>query len=312
MRNNQFQTALTDFDNAIYYLPDCKYAHWNRASALLSLGRYEEGFREHDWAWKLFDWRGFGPVREDIDRLRSLPMWDGEDISTKHLLVYHELGFGDAIQTLRYLPELARRARRVTVIINPELVRLVEQFDVLTQTNVPENLTVYDCRLPMFGVMSALHQRLDNIPNRPYLWANWRPKTLSTKKCVGICWSGRTQTEFTLDSFLERFDHSRFDLYSLQIGPIGNDKVVPFAGRDFADTLDLMSTMDHIVTIDSAPAHLAGAFGHPSTHLLLPFLSDWRWHHTEVWYPNIKTYRQPTAGDWAEPFARLNKAIHNG
>jgi hypothetical protein len=49
--------------------------------------------------------------------------------------------------------------------------------------------------------------------------------------------------------------------------------------------------------------------GHPSAHLLLPFFSDWRWWRTELWYPALKTYRQPSPLDWATPFARLNANV---
>jgi tetratricopeptide (TPR) repeat protein len=306
LRNNQFTDALTNFDNAIYYLPDCKYAHWNRATALLSLGYYEEGFKEHDYAWQLFDWRGFGPIRDDIDRLKHLPIWVGDDISTQSFLAYHELGFGDGIQTLRYLPELKRRAGHVTLVISPELARLAEPFGVEVVTKLPDDISGYTYRLPLFGVMSALKQTLTNIPNAPYIHRTF-PKTRENR--IGICWSGRTQTAFTLDHFLSMFDHDEFNLYSLQLGEV-DDRVAPLDAKDFADTADLIAALDHVITIDSALAHLAGAMGHPSTHLLLPFLSDWRWHHTEVWYPTIKTYRQPSAGDWATPFAHLNEAIN--
>jgi len=68
--------------------------------------------------------------------------------------------------------------------------------------------------------------------------------------------------------------------------------------------------MDHIVSVDTAAIHLAGAMGHPSAHLLLPFLSDWRWHHTARWYPQLKTYRQPTPNDWDTPFATLHETLH--
>lgn len=307
-QQNRFAEAVANFDYALELYPDDKYARWNRATALLSIGDYERGFKEHDIAWTMFDWRGFGPVRDDIDRLRALPIWEGQGADS--LLVYHELGYGDAIQTLRYLPELRRRIPHMTLIINPELVRLATQFGgIEIRTSVPPNLNGYAYRLPMFGVLSALKQTRDNIPREPYIKAGFvgghKPQN------VGICWSGRTQAAFSLDYFLSMFDHAKFELHALQLGPISSDKVVPLTAKDFADTVNVMAAMDHIVTIDSAPAHLAGAMGHPSVHLLLPFFSDWRWHFTDVWYPTIKTYRQPSANDWATPFARLNEALHS-
>lgn len=303
-RQNMLYEALFEYEAALLLTPDDKYAHWNRATTLLSLGEYAEGFLEHEWAWKLFDWRGFGPIQGDMDRLIHLPLWRGEDISDKRLLVYHELGFGDAIQTMRYLPELKRRSSHVTLVINSELVALSEQFGIEVVDKLPLDISGYAYRLPFFGVMRVLRQTLQNIPGEPYLDVKWRRR----KNHVGICWSGRTQTAFTLEYFLSMFEHDRFELHSLQLGP-ASDVVSPLNVKQFADTVDVISQMDHIITIDSAPAHLAGAVGHPSTHLLLPFLSDWRWWYTTAWYPCIKTYRQHSVDNWATPFARLNEAL---
>ena len=107
---------------------------------------------------------------------------------------------------------------------------------------------------------------------------------------------------------MSKLKHEGFEVHSLQLGPT-TDGVYPLSSRDFADTVELIEAMDHIVTIDSAPAHLAGAMGHPSVHLLLPFFSDWRWWHTQVWYPTIKTYKQVSVGDWDLPFTKLNEAL---
>src|SRR4051812_46037112 len=160
-RHNLFHEAVFEFDNVLRYPPHFeKYAHWNKATALLSLGDYETGFKEHDWAWRLFSWRGFGPVREDIDMITHLPVWDGEDIHDKNLLVYHELGFGDAIQTLLYLRERKRGAGGITFVINKVLVGRAEQFDMEVVDHVPADVSSFDYRLPFFGVMMALRQTL--------------------------------------------------------------------------------------------------------------------------------------------------------
>lgn len=307
LRQNKFSEAILEFDKTLNLTPSDPYAHWNKATALLSLGDYRNGFAEHDWGWRLFDWRGFGPVGDDIDRLKILPVWHGEDISDQRLLVYHELGFGDAIMALRYLPELKRRAEHVTLIMSLALVDISKQFGVEVVDKLPDDLSDYDFRLPLFGVMSALDQTLENIPRDPYIWAEWKQRGWNK---VGIAWSGRTQTGFSLDYFLSMFNRSGFELYSLQLMvlPPGHG-VMNFKPVDFTDTVKMIERLDHIITVDTAVAHLAGAMGHPSTHLLLPFMRDWRWWHSAVWYPTIKTYHQENEDDWSMPFERLNASL---
>lgn len=307
LQRNEFVAAVADFDAAICYAPDDPYAHWNKAMALLSLGDYANGFVEYEWGLKLFNWRGFGPVKEDIDRLQALPMWKGEH--HVRLLIYHEMGFGDAIMLMRYLPELARRAE-LTLVIDPFLHRLAQAFDVDVIDGVPKDLREYDYRLPFFGVMTALKETIETIPRAPYIAGGAWKFIADRKPRVGIAWSGRTQAMFSLSEFLRLLDCSNCELYSLQPGPVVAGVVPLSAGGDFADVADLIRQMDYIVTVDTAAAHLAGAMGHPSTHLMLPFMGDWRWWHAAAWYPTIKTYRQPTAGnDWHEPFVRLNVAL---
>jgi tetratricopeptide (TPR) repeat protein len=301
---DQFEQAVAAFDAALLINPHDSYARWNRATALLSMGDYERGFAEHEVAWRLFHWRGFGPVGNDIDRINRLPLWRGD--SDCRLLVYHELGFGDAIMALRYLPELKRRAD-LTLVIDDALARLARTFDVEVVTKVPDDLDGYDYRLPLFGVMSALHETERSIPAAPYIWTHW----FHEGGKIGIAWSGRTQTMFTLERFLELLDHDGFELYALQPGPLARDDVAELSpGSDFVDVLVRIEEMDHIVSVDTAAIHLAGAMGHPSAHLVLPRLMDWRWHRTELWYPTLKTYRQDNVMDWTAPFARLNEALH--
>jgi tetratricopeptide (TPR) repeat protein len=305
---NEFLHAIAAFDLALQIDPDEPYARYNRATALLSVGDYERGFQEYEATWRLFHWRGFGPVGDDIDRIAHLPMWKGE--RGVRLLLYHELGFGDAIMAIRYLPELTDRAG-VTLVIDWPLARLVaENFEPEVVTKVPDDLSGFDYRLPLFGIMGALGVTAANIPSERYLTMPsvpvWR---ISERRRIGIAWSGRTQTAFTLERFLQLLDHEGTTLYSLLPGPMPEPVVPLEPGSDFADVADRIAQMDHIVSIDTAAIHLAGAMGHPSAHLLLPFMSDWRWWHTERWYPRLKTYRQDNRIDWTAPFARINAAL---
>ncbi|MBT1509452.1 tetratricopeptide repeat protein [Bradyrhizobium sp. SRL28] len=303
---NQFDHAIVNFDAALKIDPNEPYARYNRATALLSLGDYARGFPEYEVAWRLFHWRGFGPVGNDIDRITALPLWQGERAT--RLLVYHELGHGDAIMAMRFLDEISARAD-ATLVIDRALVRTAKSFAVEVTDRVPDDLTGYDCRLPLFAVMGVLGINADNIPAAPYLGSQL-PAAVNASDKIGIAWCGRTQTMFTLERFLQLADLDGFDLYSLQPGTIANERVDPLPpGADFEDVANRIEAMDHIVSVDTAAAHLAGAMGHPSAHLLLPYLSDWRWHHVERWYPTLKTYRQSDANDWSAPFARINEAL---
>jgi tetratricopeptide (TPR) repeat protein len=306
-KRNEFGRAIIHFEAAQQLDPNNTYARYNKATALLSLGFYAQGFQEYEATWRLFHWRGFGPVKEDIDRLQALPLWRGE--FGVRLLVYHEMGFGDAIMAMRYLPELTRRTDP-TLVIDPALARLARSFDVEVEHAVPNDLREYDFRLPLFGVMAALHETTETIPAEPYLLCGKCKFAYGSNK-IGIAWSGRTQTAFTLERFLQLFDRRGFQLYSLQPGrTIDGVEPLPLA-CDFVDVADRIAQMAHIVCVDTAAIHLAGAMGHPSAHLVLPFLSDWRWHRTELWYPRLHTYRQDNASDWNAPFARLNETLRD-
>jgi hypothetical protein len=303
---NQFADAIVEFDAVLALAPENFYAHWNKATALLSLGDYTRGFAEHEYGWRLWNFRG-PPVGADIERVRMLPLWRGE--CGGRLLVYHELGFGDAIMMLRYLPELARRAA-VTLVALAPLHRLAQSVapDVEVAERVPASLTGYDFRLPLFGTMLALRQTLADIPGAPYISADWQ--RLGGKK-LGIAWAGRTQRSFPLADFLARLGHG-YEFFSITAEPVDRPDVKALPPGDFVDTAARIACMDHVVTVDTAAAHLAGAMGHPSVHLLLPFMMDWRWWHAGTWYPAIKTYRQETPDDWYWPFRRLNEALVKG
>jgi len=80
---------------------------------------------------------------------------------------------------------------------------------------------------------------------------------------------------------------------------------------DFAETAALVSLMDLVISVDTAPAHLAGALGTP-TWLLLAQSADWRWlreRGDSPWYPNMRLFRQTKRDDWQPVLDRLNRQL---
>ena len=81
--------------------------------------------------------------------------------------------------------------------------------------------------------------------------------------------------------------------------------------KSFNEYAAAMKNLDVVISIDSAPAHLAGALGcHVWT--LLPFMPDWRWMldgNTTPWYPSMRLFRQTTIGDWSYVIENVCKAL---
>lgn len=72
--------------------------------------------------------------------------------------------------------------------------------------------------------------------------------------------------------------------------------------REWRDTGRYLCSLDFVLTVDTAVAHLCGLLGVPAL-VLVPAGSCWRWGTTEEtvshWYgPSLTLYRQPVALEW--------------
>ena len=79
----------------------------------------------------------------------------------------------------------------------------------------------------------------------------------------------------------------------------------------FLDTAAVMQHCHLVITSDTAVAHLAGALGLP-VWLVLKQVPDWRWllhRQDSPWYPTMRLFRQPVAGDWNTPFAMMEAEL---
>ena len=81
--------------------------------------------------------------------------------------------------------------------------------------------------------------------------------------------------------------------------------------RSWRATAEYMCSLDFVLTVDTAVAHLAGLLGIPSL-VLLPVSSDWKWglpDDCQPWYGrNLTCYRQRNPGCW-EPEAIVESTL---
>jgi Tfp pilus assembly protein PilF len=83
--------------------------------------------------------------------------------------------------------------------------------------------------------------------------------------------------------------------------------------RDFAQVAQTLKSLDLLITVDTAYAHLAGALGCPVWVMLPHWKTDWRWLDDRAdspWYPGVmRLFRQRARGDWAGVMADVAQAL---
>lgn len=317
--------ALSAYDRVLQVNGQDAKAHWNKALALLVLGRLREGWGEYEWRWLTSD---FSSPRRNF----AQPLWNGSELGGQTILLHAEQGLGDTVQFIRYVSLVKQRGGRVVVECQAPLKRLlagIAEIDVLITRGEP--LPAFDLHAPLLSLPGIFETDLESIPvSKRYLEA---PRDLSihlrdaTEPKVGIVWSGSTQhtndrnRSVPLDRFQEILCVPSCRFFSLQVDLREGDDVLlrrlpqivdlRRSLSDFASTATVMDQLDLMITVDTAVAHLAGAMGKP-VWTLLPFAPDWRWllERTDTpWYPSMRLFRQSRAGDWGSVLSSVDAAL---
>jgi hypothetical protein len=286
------------------------------------IGALEEGLEKYEWRWEV---DGFPTPKRNFPQ----PRWTGEGIQDKTLLISAEQGLGDAIQFARYLPLIAGRARRIVLEARKPLMRLMEKLPGVDEVvEAGRSLPPFDVHAPLLSLPYILKTRLHTIPNTvPYLKADpvaidrWKSKR-DSRFTVGLIWAGNRKPDPSRTTGLAALgpilDVPGVRFVGLQKELEAGDKTLidGLAGRldwwgrdfdDFADTAAAFEVLDLIISIDTGPAHLAGALGRPSW-VFIPFAADWRWlmaRPDSPWYPTMSLYRQEQRGDWTAEISRV-------
>lgn len=313
--DGRLKEAAEHYQHAIRARPGYPEARWSLGLIRLQDGKFEEGWREYEARLQVKDF----PVRRDFQQ----PMWDGSPLNGRRILLHPEGGFGDTLQFIRYVRLLReQRDGRVFVQCQAELKRLItgqNGIEMVFAGNEP--LEPFDVHCPLLSLPHQFGTTLDSIPNQvPYLYAD--PKLVEQWKQrlgvsddgmkIGLVWAGSARhlndanRSMPIETVapLHRIQRARFislQKERLETPPAGvNFESYAQDVRDFADTAALIAQLDLVICVDTSVAHLAGAMGKP-TWVLLPEPAEWRWlngRSDSPWYPTVRLFRQPRAGDW--------------
>jgi tetratricopeptide (TPR) repeat protein len=301
--------------------------HWHLALLELLRGKLKPGFARYRSRFK------------DVGGLKrpnfSRPLWKGEDINGKTVLVTDEQGFGDTLMLCRYLPLMKQRGAKIIFSMHKVLQPLFENWDgkdiLITHGEVAPP---YDYYASVFDLPHIFGTMLETIPAQvpylPLLSSDEATQLLGDgRKKIGVVWGGSpahgndTRRSVPLKIFSTLFQKKQFQFFSLNRDmKTGDAELLPQLPvtdlapriRNFADGARLVMQMDLIITCDTATAHLGGGLGKP-VWVLLPFAPDWRWlteRRDNPWYPNVRLFRQPKISDWAGAVYQVAKALEAG
>lgn len=312
------EKALQWCEKALTIDPNSVTSKWQKALALLTMGRWDEGWTLYESRQQLESWDS----RKSID----VPMWDGSLVD--HLYVHGEQGVGDEVMFSSMLNAVTDYAKRVTVEVNPKVAALVKQtwpaFTVVTEETPGD----YDAKV----AMGSLHHICGGISRAslkpdPADVAFYRAEMekLGPGPYVAVTWMGgmkqtrvedRSMPLETLRPILNKYTCVSAQ-YSSTNPMIEQDRLDAglakiddaSTGEDLAKQAALFAACDAVVTVQQTAVHVAGAVG-AKTYAMIGAHPHWRYGvsgETLPWYESVRLFREKDG--WDEVVANVMTSL---
>lgn len=335
--HGQLLEAADLLRRTVVQFPDLAEAHYNLGLVLLKRGDYANGLREYEWRW---DTAGFFKK----PGYKDMPVWDGRPFPGKKLIVHAEQGLGDTIQFSRLLGLAKSLGGDIVLHVPERLEALLKTLPFDVEVASQHSASGADLQIPLMSLMHRLKLTPGSLPSmRSHLSADeerasrWRERLSldGAQKAVGLVWQGNPNSPAERGRSLKSPEElapfaalPSIRLIALQ--KLGIEELEPadtpsgwgvrglsfrleHPGPDmdegphaFIDTAAVMSALDLVVSVCTAPLHLAGALGRPSIALLRA-APDWRWmmeREDTPWYPAMRLCRQRTGEGYAPVIER--------
>ncbi|TDY21174.1 glycosyl transferase family 9 (putative heptosyltransferase) [Paraburkholderia sp. BL6665CI2N2] len=338
--SSQSKTAEALFRHVLKHKPNHVGAQWDLSLMLLGEGRFDEDWRLYEARTVEVDGKAIS-MPPDFD----FPVWQGEPLHGKTLVVMHEQGYGDFLQFCRYLTLLKPLGlTRLSVICNPALRPLIESIkgvDACIEPGPVRDVPDHDYWCFLMSLPLRFGTTVDSIPaDTPYLRvpderrALWKRRVRLDGFKVGLVWAGEAKLGTAAENAADRrrslnaqalmplLEVPNVTFVSLQVGETTRPQLgsIPSAIRpldpmgevaDFADTAAIIECLDLVIAVDTSTAHLAGALDRP-VWILSRFDACWRWlrdRDDSPWYPSARLFRQQKPGDWDGVIERVVQAL---
>ena len=266
---------------------------WNYANARLRQCMSGK-FDDLKTCWQLYESR-FRCLQ--AVKLGATPNWTG-GVKVDSITVLAEQGVGDAIMFARYLPEVAKWCDRLVVECEDSLNCIFSGYETRNYIGYSTTHAIPMC---------SLGNLVNDIPDGEWL-GGW---TGGSGRIVGIWQSlqkhnNAAYRNCTATGLIKAG-------VNCTLGPDCFDtRLEHLPSATWEETISSLKTVDMVVCIDTAIAHLCGAMGVPCLVLMPLKNSDWRWGDSSCgesnrWYSSVRVIRNP--GNWDAVYDRVGEII---
>lgn len=320
---------------------------WNLSIFLLKQGDLSNG-------WRLFDhglqvptdtqqkWQR--ALKKPFD-VSAVPLWRGENLYGKSLLLLGEQGIGDSMMFLSLLPRLLREANHVSLFVEKRLrdiyARSFPSLSIATELSLSDtknSASHFDYQCPLGSICKHRFTEISDygfdspiLKSVPKWTSRFRNRHFDGRPLVGISWQGGgskkviSQKSIILKQWKKLLAHPNFKFVSLQYGQdlphiqkfkhdsgidIAHDPDVDCT-KDMDYWLSQVDAMDFVISVANTTIHGAAGLSKP-TLCFLNLEFDWRWTDQSIfsgsyWYPTVDVVLQSPDKSWSDALSQASK-----
>lgn len=323
---NKLVEALEKFDRAQRLKPEFNRAVAHKGIILFLLGRLPEAWALHR---RRFELEG---VKVPLHGRFPLPIWNGESLAGRSLLVWTEQGLGEEILQASMFHDARSAVSRLTVECTPRVFSLFRRsfpdIEFIKRTNpsrASDTQVPADYQIAAGDLGGIFRRNFSDFPNHSgYLIADsekveklkrkYRDRTVPF--VVGISWAsynadlGKEKT-LALGDLAPILRQSYVKFVNLQyreapgdvaaveralgINILTDEAIDPLG--DIDDIAAQVAALDLVISVSNTVVHIAGALNVPVWNIVPAYNASgmWHWFHdveTSPWYPSMRIYRR--------------------
>ena len=293
--------------------------------AFLGMRKLFEGDFEN--GWKYYEYRS----SNNLKILENIKEWKGEDLKTKHILVYYEQGLGDTIQFSRYIFPLLKISRKVTLVVQKKIQNIFRNnfsnLEIQDKDSIQDK--IFDYKIALGSILKFFYREKlninDTLINLSKETTNkWDKKFDTNKLNVGIAWSGSnigsnvSYRSIPLESFAKLFtlDINFFclqsEIWERDVNYFKSLQIEDFGKYNFKELLSIIPKLDLVISCDTSLLHLSASLN-KETWGIISTNPDWRWGEFNKInpYTSLKLFQQKNFNNWNEVTNEIFENLKN-